>query len=153
MGCNTPAFPVFTISLSLLKRMSIESEMPSNHLILCHSLFLLPSIFLSIRDFSNESAFHTRWPNIWALALVLSMNIQELIPLGLTGLISLLSKGLPRVYSSTTVWKRQLFSPQSSLWSNSHIHTWLLAKPQLWLYGPLPAKQCLCILTHWLVLS
>ena len=62
-----------------------------------------------------------------ALASVLPMNIQDLFPLGLTGLISLLSKGLSRVLSSATIWKHQFFEP--SLWSNSHIHTWLLEKP------------------------
>ena len=56
------------------------------------------------------------------------MNIQDWFPLGLTGLISLLSKGVSRVFSSTTVWKYQLFGAQPSLWSNSHIHTWLLEK-------------------------
>ena len=61
------------------------------------------------------------------------MNIQDWFPLGLTGLISLLSKGLSRVFSSTTVQKHQFFSAQLSLWSNSHIHTWLLGKPWLWL--------------------
>ena len=56
----------FTISLSLLKLMSIESMMPSKHLILCHALLLLPSIFSSIRVFSNESALHIRWPKYWS---------------------------------------------------------------------------------------
>ena len=72
--------------------------------------------------------------------LVLPMHIQDWFPLGLTGLISLLSKGLSRVFSNTTVQKYQFFSTQLSLWSNSHIHTWLLEKPLLWLYGPLLAK-------------
>ena len=62
-------------------------------------------------------------------ASVFPMNIQDWFPLGLTGLISLLSKGLSRVFSGTTVWKHQFFSAQPSLWSNSHIHTWLLEKP------------------------
>ena len=85
-----------TISQRLLKLMSIELLMPSNHLILCHPLLLLPSIFPSIKDFSNESALHIRWPIIGASASasVLPMNIQDWFPLGLTGLISLLSKGL-----------------------------------------------------------
>ena len=62
---------------------------------------------------------------------VLPMNIQDWFPLGLTGLISLLSKWLWRVFSSTTVQKHQFFGAQLSLWSNSQIHTWLLEKPQL----------------------
>ena len=88
-----------------------------------------------------------------ALAPVLPMNIQGWFSLGLTGLISLLSKELSRVFSSTTVWKHQFFSAQLSLWSNFHIHTWLLEKPWLWLCGPLSAEWCLCFLVHWLDLS
>ena len=72
-----------------------------------------------------------------ASASVLPMNIQGWFPLGLTDLVSLLSKELSRVFSNTTVWKHQFFGTQPSLWSNSHIHTWLLGKPELWLYGPL----------------
>ena len=62
-------------------------------------------------------------------ASVLPMNIQDWYPLGLTGLISLQAKGLARVFSNTTTGKHQFFSTQSSLWSNSHIHTWLMGKP------------------------
>ena len=81
----------FTISWSLLKLVSIESVMPSNHLILCRPLLLLPSIFLSIRVFSNELALRIRWPSIIASASasVLPMNIQCLFPLGLTDLLPL----------------------------------------------------------------
>ena len=131
----TEAHQVFlsiTISLSLLKIMSIESVMPSNHLILYHPLFLLPSIFPRIRVLSNELTLHKGVvQGIWVLASasVLPMNIQGLFPLGLTGLISLLSEGLSRVFSNTTIWKCQFFSAHYSLWSNSHIHTWLLEKP------------------------
>ena len=75
-----------------------------------------------------------------ASASDLPMNIQDWFPLGLTGWISVLSKGLPRVFSNTTVQKHQFFSVQLSLWPNSHIHTWLLEKQLLWLYRPLSAK-------------
>ena len=71
---------------------------------------------------------------------VLPMNIQGWFPIGLTGLISLLSKGLSRVFSNTTVQKHQFFDAQPSLWFNSHIHTWLMEKLYLWLYRPLSAK-------------
>ena len=118
----------FTISQSLLKLMSIESVMPSNHLILCCPFLLLPSIFSSIRVFSNESVFASGDQSIGASASVLPMNLQGWFPLELTGLISLLSKGLSKVFS-TTVWKRQFFSTQPSLRSNSHICTWLLERP------------------------
>ena len=75
-----------------------------------------------------------------ASASVPPVNIQDWFPLELTGLISLQSKGLSRVFSNTTVQKHQFFSAQPSLWSNSHIHTGLLEKPQLWLSVPLLAK-------------
>ena len=91
----------FTISQSLLKLMSIESVIPFNHLILCLSLLLLPSVFQSIRVFSNESTLHIRWPKYWSFSFsrVLPINTQDWFPLGLSGLISLLSKGLSRVPS------------------------------------------------------
>ena len=100
----------FTISWSLLKFMSIESVMPSNHLILCHPLLFLPSIFLSIWVFSNKSALHIRWPKCWSFSFSISPSNEysELIPLGLTGLISF--KGYSRVFSNTTVWKHQFFT-------------------------------------------
>ena len=79
----------FTISWSLLKLMYIESMMPSNHLMLCHSPLLLPSIFLSIRVFSNESALCIRWPKYWSFSFSISpsKNIQDWSPLGWTDLL------------------------------------------------------------------
>ena len=71
MDCNTPGLPV-TNSQSLLRLMSIELVIPSNHLILCHPLLLLPSIFPSIRAFSNESAFCIRWPKYWSFSFHMS---------------------------------------------------------------------------------
>ena len=84
--------------------------------------------------------------SIGASASVLPMNIQDWFPLGWTGWIPLLFKGLSRVSSSTTIWEHQFFSAQPSLWCNSYICTWLQEKPQLWLYGPLLPKWCLCFL-------
>ena len=78
------------------------------------------------------------------------MNIQDWFPLGLTGLISLKSKGLSRVFSKTTVQRHQFLGTQPSLWSSSHIHTWLLEKPELWLDGPLSAKYYLWFLICYL---
>ena len=106
-----------TNSRSLLKLISIESVMSSNHLILCHLLLLWPSIFPSIRVFSNESALHIRWPKYWSLSfsIVFPMNIQGWFPLALTGLIFLQSKGLSRVFFNTTVQKYQFFGGQLSL--------------------------------------
>ena len=78
MDCSMPGFPVFTVSWSLLKLMSIESVMPSNHLILCRPL-ILPSILPSIRVFSNESVLHIRWPKYWSFSFSInpSNNIQD----------------------------------------------------------------------------
>ena len=94
-----------TNSQSLLKVMSIKSVMPSNHLILCHPLLLLPSVFTRIRVFSSESVLHIRWPKYWSFSFSISpsVKIQHWFPLGLTGLISLESKGLSRVFSNITV--------------------------------------------------
>ena len=120
--------------------------------IFCHSLVFLPSICPSIRVFSSKLALCIKWPNIGvsASASVLPTNSQSWFPLGLTGLISLLSKGLSRVFSSTLIQKHQFFGIQPSLWSKSHICTWLLGKPRLSLYGVLSTKWYLCILIHYL---
>ena len=121
-----------TNSQSLPKLMSIKSVMPSNHLIVCHPLLLLPSIFPSIRVFSSELALRIRGAQsirASASASVLPINIQGWFPLGLTGLISFCSRGLSRVFASTIIQKHQFFGAQPSLWSNSHIRTQLLEKP------------------------
>ena len=120
-----------TNSWSLPKLMSIDSVMPSNHLILCHLPLLLPSIFPSIRVFSNESALPIRWPKYWSFSFSVrpSNEYPRWSPLGWTGWISLQSKGLSRVFSNTTVQKHQFFGAPLSLQSNSQIHTWLLEKP------------------------
>ena len=87
-----------------------------------------------------------------ASASVLPMNIQGWFHLGLTGWISLFM-GLSRVFSIITIWKHQFFSAQSFLWSNSHICTWLLEKPKLWLCRPWLAKWCLCFFICYLGFS
>ena len=119
-----------TNSWSLLKLVHRVGD-ASNQLILCFTRLLLPSIFPRIRVFSSKSVLHIRWPKYWSLSLasVLPMNIQDWFPLGLTGWIALQSKGLSRAFSNTTVQKLQFLSAQLSLWSNSHIHTWLLEEP------------------------
>ena len=106
-----------TSSQSLLNLKTIESVMPSSHLILCRSLLLPPSIFPSIRVFSNESALHNRWPKYWSFSFSISPSNEHpgLISLGKTGWISLQSKGLSRVFSNTTVQKHQFFGTQVSL--------------------------------------
>ena len=125
------AFWSITNSWSLLKLMSIESVIPFNHLILCYPLLLLPSIFPSIRVFSMSPFFTLGGHSIGVstLASVLPINIHSWFHLRFTGLISLQSRGLARVFSNTTIQKHQFFCSQSYLWSNSHIHIWLLEKP------------------------
>ena len=131
-----------TNSQSSLKLTSIASVMPSSHLILCRSLLLLPLIPPSIRVFSNESTLRMRWPKygLSASASFLPKNTQDWFPLEWTCWISLQSKGLSRVFSSTTVQKHQFFGGQLSSQSNSNIHTWPLEKPEHWLDGLLMAK-------------
>ena len=111
-----------TNSQSSLKLMSIESVMPSSHLILGCPLLLLPPIPPSIRVFSNESPLCMRWPKYWSFSFSIILSKEH------PGLISLQSKGLSRVFSNTTVQKHQFFGAQLSSQSNSHIHTWLLEK-------------------------
>ena len=120
-----------TISRSSLRLMSIESMMPSSHLILCLPLLLLPPIPPSIRVFSNESTLLMRWPKYWSFSfsIFLPKKSQGWSPSEWTGWISLQSKGLSRVFSNTTVQKHQFFGAQPSSQSNSHIHTWPQEKP------------------------
>ena len=116
----------------------------------CHStisssvtLFSCLQSFSASGSFLMSSLFASGGQGIGASASASVLLIQDWFPLGWTGWISLLSKELSRVFSNTTVQKHQCFGTQPSLWSNSHIHTWLLEKPWLWLYGPLLAKECL----------
>ena len=98
---------------------------------LCHPLLLLPSIFAGIRVFSNEWVLQVRWSKYWSFSFIIhpSNEYSGLVPLGLTGLISLQSKRLSRAFSNTTVQKHHFFGTLLSLWSNYHIHIWLLEKP------------------------
>ena len=107
------AFLSFPISWSLLRLMYIESMVPSNHLILCRTLILLPSVFPSISVFSSELALCIRWPKYWSFSISPSNEFSGWFPSGLTDLIPLLSKGLSRIFSSATIWKHQFFGAQS----------------------------------------
>ena len=131
-----------TNSQSPPKSMSIESVMPSNHLILCRPLLLLPSVFPSIRVFSNESALHIMWPKYWSFSFNISPSNEHLgliwSPLGWTGWISLQSKGLSRVFS-------QHHSSKASILRHSAFFTVQLSHPYMTtgldgLDGPLLAK-------------
>ena len=131
MDCSTPGFPVHH-QLPELAQTHVywvsDVIQPSHSLA---SLLLLPSIFPSISVFSMNQFFSSGGQSIGASATasVLPMNDQNWFPLGLIGWISLLFKELARVFSNTTVQKYQFFGAQLSLWSNFHIHTWLLEKP------------------------
>ena len=129
MDCSTPPFPAHHQLPELVQTQVHrvgDAIQPSHRL----SSPSPPAINLpSIRVFFNESVLHIRWQSIGLSASVLPMNIQDGFPLGWSGWISLQSKGLSRVFSNTTVQKHQFFSDQLSLWSNFHIHTWLLEKP------------------------
>ena len=115
-----------TISSSAVPFSSCLQSLPAS------GSFPMNQFFASVLEFQfKHQSFH---------------DFQDWFLLGLTGLISLQSKGLSRVFSNTTVQKHQFLSAQLSLWSNSHIHTWLLEKPYLWIDRPLLAKQCLCFL-------
>ena len=124
-----------TNSQSLLKLMAIKSVMPSNHLILCHPILWMSwkafQSFPALESFPMRQFFASggQSAGVSASASVLPMNMQNWSPLEWTGLISLLSKGLSRVFSNITLQKHQFFSTQPSSQSNSHIHTWLLEKP------------------------
>ena len=114
---GSQAFLSITNSWSLLKLMSSESVMDSNHLILCHPL-LLPSVFASIRVFSKGLAICIRWPNDWSFSFSISPSNEYsgLISLGWTSLV-LQPKGLSRVFSNTTVQNHQFFSALLSIQS------------------------------------
>ena len=109
----------------------------------------------SIRLFSSESTLHIRWPKYWSFSFSISPSNEysRLISFRIDWFDLLESKQLSRVISRTTVQKHQFFSTQPSLWSNPHIHTWLLEKPWLWLYGPLSSKWSLFFLICCLGLS
>ena len=132
MNCSTPGFsdlhclPEFAQTHVYWVSEAIQPSHPLS------PLLLLPSVFPSIRVFSNESVNCIRWPKYWTFSFSIGPSHEYS---GLTSLIFLLSKELSRVFSSTTVWKHQFFDAQPSLCSSSHIHTWLLEKHSImWMY-------------------
>jgi len=140
--CSTPGFPVLHhlpqlaqthvhwVGDAIKPFHPLSSPSPPAFNLSASGSFLISRLFASGSQSIGASA----------LASVFPMNIQGWFPWGLTGLISLQSRGLSRVFSNTTIQKHQFFSALPSLWSNSHIHTWLQEKAQLWLDGPLSAK-------------
>ena len=140
VDCGTPGFPVFH---HLPEFAQTHLHWDNDVIKQSHPLsspLLLPSVFPSIRVFSNVSALWIMWPKYWNFRISLSNEYSGLISFSI-GQFDLAVQGLSRVSSSTT-WKHQFFSTQPPLRSKSHIHTWLLEKPKLWLYRPLSAKWC-----------
>ena len=156
MDCTTPGHPVhhqlpeFSSNSCQLSQWCHPTITPS-----ITPFSSCPQSFSVSGSFPRSRLFASGGQSIRAFtsATVLPVNIQGWFPLGLTGLISLLSKGLSRVFSSTIIRKHEFFGSQPSLWSNSHIRTWLLKKTIVSLYGPLLAKWCLCFLICYLALS
>ena len=144
MDCSLPVFPVHhqlpKIAQSQVHQVddAIQPSHPQSSRLFSFNLQSFPAS----GSCQTSQFFASGDQNIGASASasVLPLNTQNWFPLGLTGWISLQFKGLSRVFSSTTVQKHQFFGAQFSLWSNSHIHTWPLEKPQLCLDGPLLAK-------------
>ena len=131
MDCSTPGLLVPHHLPSLPKFMSIASVMPSSHLILWYPLILPPSIFPSIRDFSNESAVHIWWPKHWSFGFSISLSNEYsgLISLKIYCFDLLAVQETLEVLSSTTFLKHQFFGILPSSWSSSHSRTWPLGRP------------------------
>ena len=129
MDSSTPGFPVLHQLPDFAQTHVhwVTDAIQSSHSVVPFAS--CPQSFPASGSFPMSQLFTSGSQSTGASASVLPMSIQGWFPLGLTGLISLQSKGLSRVFSNTTVWKHQFFSLQPSLWSNSHIHTWLLEKP------------------------
>ena len=121
MNGSTPGFPV----LHYLPELAQTHFYWVGDAILCHPLLFLPSIFPSIRVFSNESTLCIKWPKYWSFSFSISPfnEYSGLISFRINWFDLLVSKGLSRIFSNTTVQKHQFFGTQPSLWSNSHIHT------------------------------
>ena len=156
MDC-TPVFPVLH---HLLELVTCSNSCPLSWW--CHMIISSPAVpFSCLQPFPVSRSFPVSWffpssgQSIGASVSpsVLPTNIQSWFPLGLTGLVSLLSRGLLGVFNSTAARRHQFFGAQLSLWSDSNIHTWLLEEPELWPQGPLSVEWCLCFLIHCLVLS
>ena len=158
MDCSMPGFPVLNHLLELAQTRSSDSVMPSNHLFSVVPFSCLQS-FPASGSCPGSWLFTSGGQSIGASASasVLPANVQGWFPLELTGLISLVSRRLSRIFSNTAVRRHQFFGAQLFLLSSSHSCVWLLEKLQLWLClsacWPLLAKQCLCFLICCLGLS
>ena len=125
MDCSMLGLPVHHQLPELAQTHVHELVMPSNHLILCRLLLLLPSVFPSIRVFSDESVLCIRWPKYWSFSFSISPSNEYsgLTSFSMDWLDLLAVQGTLKFFSNTTVQKHQFFGAQPSLWSSSHIHT------------------------------
>ena len=146
LDCRKPGSSVLYCLLEFAQ-IHVHWVRDASHLIPYHPLLLLLQSFWA--SVFHELTLCIMWPKCWNFSFSHSNEYLGLI--SLTCLISLQSKELSRVFSSTIIWKHQFFGAQPSLWPNSHIHTWLLEKTQLWLYKHFSAKWCLCFLILCLV--
>ena len=147
LDCSTPVFPVFQHLLELAQthiRQVGDAIQPSHPLLSPSPLTFNISQQEGLFQWVSSSHQVAKVLELQLQHQFFPMNIQDWFPLRLTDWISLQSKGLSRVFSCTTIQRHQFFGTQPSLWLNSHIHTWLLEKTQLWLHEPLLAKWCLC---------
>ena len=124
MDCIMPGFPVHCQLLELIRLMSIESVMPSTHLILCHLLLFLPSILPSIRVYSSESVLRIRWPKFWSFSFSISPSNEYsgLISFRMDWLDLLAVQGTLKSRLQHHSSKASILFSQLSLWPNSHIH-------------------------------
>ena len=131
MKCRTPGLAVHHHLPEFTQSLSIESVMPSSHLILGCPLLLLPPIPPSITVFPNESILRMRWPKYWSFSfsIIPSKEIPGLISFRMDWLDLLAVQGTLKSFSNTTVQKHQFFGAQPSSQSNSHIYTWPQEKP------------------------
>ena len=129
--CSTPGFPVLHCFLELAPTTSIASVRPSSRLILCSSRLLLPSVFPSIRVFTNELALGIRWPKCWSFSFNISSSNEssELISFRINWFDLLAVQGTPKRLFQHHSWSHQFFSIQPFLLSSSHIHIGQLEKP------------------------
>ena len=125
MDQSTPGLPVHHQLLELLKLISIESVMPSSHLILCRPLFLLSSIFRSIRVFSNEAVLHIRWPKYWSFSFNVSLSNKH------SGLISFGMEWLDLLAAQGTLKSLQHYSSKASVLQCSAFFTVQLSHPYM----------------------
>ena len=137
VNCSTPGFPVLHYLPEFVQIMSIELVMPSCHLILCCPLLLLPSIFPSIRVFSNELAPCIRWPKYWSFSFSISPFSEYLISFRIVWFNLLAVQGTLKSLLQHHSLKGSVLQHSAFFMVQLSHHTWLLEKPYLWLHGPL----------------